>query len=146
MAGTTAQHGENLYTRLLWRTMDFLNVTDTITRKMMAAVTLQFISTIGLFLLPLGFFRAAVFGIFPPSLMAMTAVVVALALVAFFNTLLIVRKSLSNPLSELQETAIQLGNGNTDVSVPEVDQHDELGDLATADTVADGRFVFQSME
>lgn len=117
------------YKRLLWWSLEQLRVTESVTRKMMAAVTLQFIATIALFALPMVFLGADVFTAFPPEQIAMTVVVFALAVIAYINTLLIVQEDMAQPLADLETTATKIAGGEISEDPPKSTQTDEIGML-----------------
>lgn len=117
------------YKKGLWGMMDWLGVTRSTTRKMMAAVTIQFVAMIGLFVLPAIFLGTDVVTVFPPEQIVATTLVFVLAVIAYGNTLLIVTEDVTGPLSELQATAASISDGNIDEDPPTTDQKDEIGAL-----------------
>jgi methyl-accepting chemotaxis protein len=115
----------DLYRRALWGSMDRLGVTESIERKIVAAVTIQFGVAVLLALLPFlltGAVRAVT-----------TAVLLGGAAVALGNTLLIARRDFVTPIRELEAAATTIAAGELDgVEVAVVDQADEIGSLVRA--------------
>jgi methyl-accepting chemotaxis protein len=112
------------YKRVLWGMMDVLGVSDSLWRKLMVAVGLQFaagLALAGAALTLEGAATAAVFGLF-----------FVLALVAFGNTALIIREDLIEPLGRLESSAEAIGSGDLDCDRLEIEQRDEIGSLAAS--------------
>ncbi len=118
------------YESVLWWMMDQLGITESVERKMGAAVFLQFLATLAVFALPLVFLgpREA-FSVFPTAQIVLTGVVFVLAVVAFVNTTLIARRDIIEPLKELEYVADTVAKGQLDERPSETDQIDEIGDL-----------------
>ena len=110
------------YEAVLWGMMDWLGITDSLRRKMLAAVALQFSAAIGLFLLPILLAGAV--------LRVAQGVIFLGAIIAFVNTVLIIEKDLINPLGEIETAAGQIAEGHVDTEQVVVDQPDEVGSLA----------------
>ena len=110
------------YRRALWGTMDVLGITESIERKIVAAVTIQFSVAIALALLP-----------FVLTGVARTALTVALlggAALAFVNTLLIARRDFVAPVRMLEDAVTTIAAGEIDeVTIESHDQDDEIGSL-----------------
>jgi len=127
------------YEALLWGTMDRLGVSESIERKVVTAVGIQFLVTVGIFLVPL-----LVSGTLSYVL---SGALFLGAVVAIYNTLLIVRRDFVAPIRELEAGADAIAAGEVDV-VTEVgsggtegtagpalagsDQPDEIGSLANS--------------
>ncbi|ESS08827.1 MAG: methyl-accepting chemotaxis protein [uncultured archaeon A07HN63] len=110
------------YEAVLWTTMDWLRITDSVRRKMMAAVAIQFGVAVGLFGLP--------FMLSGTLLTATQALLFAGATVAFVNTALIVQQDLIEPLADIEAAASRIADGHVDTEAVAVDQPDEVGDLS----------------
>ncbi|WP_338741186.1 methyl-accepting chemotaxis protein [Haloplanus salilacus] len=114
-----------LYRRALWGSMDRLGVTESVERKIVAAVTIQFGVAVVLAGLPFvlsGGVRSLA-----------TAVLLGGAAVAFGNTLLITRRDFITPIAELEAAATTIAEGELDAAeVSETDQIDEIGSLVRA--------------
>lgn len=113
------------YERLLWKTMDLLGVSETVERKILTAVGIQFGVAALQTTIPLlfsGWLRTA-----------MVVATFAVAGIAFANTVLIARKDIIGPIVELRRTAETIGRGDiSNAKVPQVDQDDEIADLVAA--------------
>jgi len=110
------------YEAILWGMMDWLGITDSLRRKMLAAVALQFSAAVGLFVLPI-LLTGTVLRV------AQGAIFLG-AIVAFVNTLLIVQQDLIEPLNEIEAAAGRIADGHVDTEQVTVDQPDEVGSLA----------------
>ena len=114
-----------LYCRALWGSMERLGVTESVERKIVAAVTIQFGAAI-------------LFAIFPFVLsgtvrVAATGVLLVGAAVAFANTLLITRRDFVTPVKELEAAATTIAAGELDAAeIDHTDQADEIGRLVRA--------------
>ncbi len=118
------------YESLLWGMMDQLGITESVERKMVAAVVLQFGATIAVFALPLVFLGPSeAFGVFPTAQIVLTGVIFVLSIVAFVNTLLIARRDIIEPIETIQEVADRIASGTLDRRPEPTDQPDEIGDL-----------------
>ena len=110
------------YEAILWGMMDWLGITDSLRRKMLAAVALQFSAAVGLFVLPI-LLSGTVLRV------AQGAIFLG-AIVAFVNTVLIIQKDLINPLGEIETAAGRIAEGHVDTEQVVIDQPDEVGSLA----------------
>jgi methyl-accepting chemotaxis protein len=125
---STGQSGvRSRYEDGLWWTMEQLGITESIERKVIAAVAIQFLVTVGIFLSP--------FVLSGLALYAVTTVLFAGALTALLNTVLIVRSDFTAPIKSLATRADRIAAGDLDVEVTRVDQDDEIG--ALSDSFAD---------
>ncbi|MFB6102060.1 MAG: methyl-accepting chemotaxis protein [Haloplanus sp.] len=114
-----------LYRRALWGTMDLLGITESIERKIVAAVTIQFGVAILLAVLPF----VSTGGV----QLLVTVGLLTGAAVAFGNTLLITRQDFVVPITELEDAATTIAAGELDaVEVDVGDQADEVGSLVRA--------------
>lgn len=109
------------YKNLVWWTMDLVGVTRSIRWKVLMAVAIQFVVSVALTLVPV--FLSGLLRIWA------TAGLFALAIVAFVNTVLIVREDLIDPLLDLREASRRIEQGDLEVEVSATDQRDEIGDL-----------------
>jgi len=110
------------YEALLWGMMDRLGITDSLRRKMLAAVALQFSAAIGLFVLPM---------LLAGTVLRVAQGVIFLgAIVAFVNTVLIIERDLIAPLDEIEAAAGRIAEGHVDTDRVTVNQPDEVGSLA----------------
>ena len=113
------------YRRALWGSMDYLGVTESIERKFVAAVTIQFGAAVLLAVLPFvltGTVRAVV-----------TAALLGGAAVALGNTLLIARRDFVTPVKHLEAAATTIAAGELDAAEVTVEeQADEIGSLVRA--------------
>jgi Methyl-accepting chemotaxis protein len=109
------------YEAVLWKTMDWLRITDSVRRKMLAAVAIQFSVAVGLFGLP--------FVLSGPVLTAIQAVLFTGATVAFVNTALIVQRDLIDPLADIEAAAGRIAEGHVETAAVATDQPDEVGEL-----------------
>lgn len=128
------------YKQKLWWTMDVFEVTDSLTRKVMTAATLQFVSLTVLFALPLVFLGREALTLFPPGQILLTMAVFLLASTAYVNTLLIIREDVTQPLQQLQTTAQALTEGRVEETPPTSDQNDEIGLLTRSFVELHGYF------
>jgi len=110
------------YKRLLWGTMGWLGVDRSLWRKLMTAVGIQFLAGVSL---------AGAIALFQGTAAAVVTVgLFALALVAFFNTALIVKDDLIRPLRQLESSAEAVAAGSLDTDPPDIRQRDEIGSLS----------------
>jgi methyl-accepting chemotaxis protein len=109
------------YEAVLWKTMDWLRITDSVRRKMLAAVAIQFSVAIGLFGLP--------FVLSGTLLTAIQAVLFTGATVAFVNTALIIQRDLIEPLADIETAAGRIAEGHVETEAVATDQPDEVGEL-----------------
>ncbi|WP_209019604.1 methyl-accepting chemotaxis protein [Halorussus marinus] len=112
------------YEDALWWSMDRLGVSESVERKVVAAIALQFAVSAALAVLP--FFAAGI------GRIAITLVLLGLSVVAFVNTVLIARRDLVEPILALERSADAIAAGDLDASPPETDQTDELGNLVAS--------------
>ena len=141
-------HGR--YESVLWRMMDLLGVNESIERKVVAAVGIQFLVTVGIFLAP--------FVLSGTALYVISGGLFVGAVVAIYNTLLIVRRDFVTPIRRLEAgtDAIAAGDvyaltsnagtstssggdtaGNDDAGADDItlvggDQPDEVGNLVSS--------------
>ena len=109
------------YRRLLWVTMDVLGVSESVARKVLAAVGIQFgisIAQAGLPWITTGGTTAA-----------LSTLLLAGAAVAFLNTVLIVRRDIVDPLDRLSTSASAVAAGDLSVSPPTPHGDDEVAQL-----------------
>ncbi len=121
MSITTSTGIPATYESVLWATMDHLGVSESIERKVITAVFIQFLVTVCIFVTSLLLSGVAW------ALLAGGLFVVAI--VAMVNTVLIVRRDFTGPVSRLETTAEAIAAGDLDVDVPDSDQRDEIGSL-----------------
>lgn len=139
-------HMRQLYYDALWEIMDWAGVNESIERKVVAAVTLQFLAAVGQVVLPF-FVSGVVWYVLAGGLFAAAAV-------AFVNTLLIVRRDFVAPIQRLEEQASDIAAGTIDITVERADQPDEIGSLTAAfadmaayfDTVSEQAVVLARQE
>ncbi|WP_135827458.1 methyl-accepting chemotaxis protein [Halorussus halobius] len=114
-----------IYERLLRGSMDRLGVSDSVERKILAAVAIQFGVAVLQAVIP--------FAVSGTLQYALVGIVFLGAVVAFFNTILIARNDVIEPLAAVRRTAETIGQGEiSSATVPDVDQRDEIGDLVVA--------------
>ncbi|MFC6973508.1 methyl-accepting chemotaxis protein [Halomicroarcula sp. GCM10025709] len=109
------------YKRQIRRSLDLVGVADSIERKVLAAVAIQFGVSVGTAVVAL-----AVDGLLQ---VVLVGVLLAGAAVAFTNTVFITREDLVDPITTLADRADRIASGEVDVAVPEHDQDDEVGSL-----------------
>jgi methyl-accepting chemotaxis protein len=115
----------DLYRRALWGSMERLGVTESIERKFVTAVTIQFGAAVLLALLPFALTGAA--------RAVVTAALLGGAAVALGNTLLIARRDFVTPVRELEAAATTIAAGELDAAeVTVAEQADEIGSLVRA--------------
>ncbi|MEF8787378.1 MAG: ATP-binding protein [Haloarculaceae archaeon] len=110
------------YRNLVWWTMDVTGISQSITWKVLVAVGIQFGVSVALTLIPLvfsGWLR-----------LWATGALFGLAIVAFVNTLLILREDIIKPMLALQTATQKIESGDLDIDVPATDQRDEIGSLS----------------
>jgi len=115
-----------------------MGVSESIERKVVAAVGIQLLITVGIFLTPLLLSGALSY--------AVSGALFLTAVVAVYNTLLIVRRDLVEPVRRLEVAAEAIAAGDVDGTTVETagveggealagsDQPDEIGSLVTAFT------------
>lgn len=107
MATTRGRFGRlNRYETVRWRTMEVLGVTESIERKVVTAVGIQFLVTVGIFLAPFVFSGTVWY--------VVSGVLFGGAFVAIYNTLLIVRRGFTDPIRELERRAGAVAAGELD--------------------------------
>jgi methyl-accepting chemotaxis protein len=121
MSLTTSASIRDTYESALWATMDALGVSESIERKVITAVFIQFLVTVCIFLTPLVLSGLA-WGV------VATALFVG-ALVAMGNTVLIIRRDFTGPIGRLETSAEAIAEGDLDATVPDSEQRDEIGSL-----------------
>lgn len=123
------------YESLLWGTMDRLGISESIERKVVTAVGIQFLVTVGIFLAPFLFSGRRSY--------VVSGVLFLGAVVAIYNTLLIVRRDFVAPLRQLEAGADAIAAGDIDgrgtvggaeTALAGSDQPDEIGNLVNAFT------------
>ena len=127
------------YEGLLWGTMDRLGISESIERKVVAAVGIQFVVTVGIFLVP--------FLVSGTLSYVLSGALFLGAVVAIYNTLLIVRRDFAAPLRRLESGADAIAAGEIDAvgasgaggsadgsgaDIPGSDQPDEIGSLVNS--------------
>ncbi len=118
------------YESALWGVMDRLGITESVERKMVTAVVLQFLATLAVFALPLVFLGPQrAISVFPTAQIVLTAVVFGLSILALLNTYLIARKDVIIPIETLESIAGRVAEGDLEQEPPATDQPDEIGDL-----------------
>ena len=117
------------YERLLWGTMDALGVSESVARKVLAAVGIQFGVSIA---------QATLSWITTgATTTALSALLLVGAAVAFVNTVLIVRRDVVDPLTELSTAAA--ADDAADQSESLATRANGLDDLVCAFEVLDAR-------
>ncbi|MFB6081336.1 MAG: ATP-binding protein [Halanaeroarchaeum sp.] len=112
------------YERALWWTMDAMGISESIGAKLLVAVALQLAVSIGqaaISVLAAGWFRVE-----------LSVALFALALLAFENTVLIVKRDLIEPITGLERASTAVARGDLDVDVPSSNRPDEVGRLVVA--------------
>lgn len=110
------------YKQLLWGMMGWFGIDESLWGKIMAAVGLQFLAGLSL--------AASVAVLQGTAAVVVTVGLFVLAVVAFFNTALIVRDDLIRPLRQLESSSEAVAAGSLDTDPPEIRQHDEIGSLS----------------
>lgn len=125
MSTTTSPGGVfSAYKRVLWRMMEVLGINDSLWRKLMVAVGLQFAAGIAL--------AAAAVVLEGTAATVVLGLFLVLAITAFGNTALIIREDLIRPIEQLEANAEAVGSGDLDCDRLDIDQHDEIGSLAAS--------------
>ena len=127
------------YDSLLWGTMDALGVSESIERKVVTAVGIQFLVTVGIFLTQFLLSGTVAY--------AVSGTLFLGAVVAIYNTLLIVRRDFAGPIRALEREAEAIAAGEIDgvgrgddgagapgdaASALDPEQPDEIGSLVGA--------------
>lgn len=109
------------YEALLWGMMDVLGVSESVERKIITAVTLQFLAAVGI---------AGVAVTLSGSLRSVaTGLLLIAAVVAFLNTALIARRDFTSPIQSLETSANCIATGDIDADIERSEQSDEVGSL-----------------
>lgn len=124
MIGPTIRELTTSYESLLWGTMDSLGINESVERKVVVAVAIQFLVSLAQLLLP--FLVSGVLWY------ALAGALFAGAAIAFVNTLLIVRRDFIEPITSLDRTATKIAAGDVTVDVERSSQPDEIGSLTNA--------------
>ena len=109
------------YERLLWGTMDVLGVSRSVARKVHVAVGIQFAISVAQAALPW------IAGGETQTLLS--ALLLVGAVVAFLNTVLIVRRDVVTPIDQLSTSASAVAAGDLSTSPPTTDGDDEVAQL-----------------
>lgn len=111
------------YTDGLRRLMDGLGVSESVRRKILVAVGIQFAISVAQAGLP--------FLVTGPARIALTGLLFVGAVVAFFNTSLIVREDIIHPIETLEDVSAAITDGQleVDAEVAAAGQDDEVGNL-----------------
>lgn len=121
------------YRRALWWSMDRLGLNESVEKKIMGAVTIQFIAAMSILLLPIVFLGpAGTLAVFPREQMVATVGVVALATLAYGNTILVAREDVVEPLEDMTTEARALADGDLTGSPTKRPYQDEIGQLSGA--------------
>ena len=113
--------------------MDFIGVDESIRRKMLTAVSLQFLAMLGLVVMGVAFVGVGELQtILSPLQMGMFGLVFALAIVAQLNTVYIINSDFVTPVKAMWSAADDVAKGELDGDVPVFDQDDEIGELSTS--------------
>ncbi len=113
----------NRYEAALRWTMDLAGVSGSIERKVITAVGIQFAATVGIFLTVLLLSGTALY--------VVSAVLFLGAIVAIYNTVLIVRRDFTGPIRELEASADAIASGDVrGETVSGSDRPDEVGSLS----------------
>ncbi|MFB6133105.1 MAG: methyl-accepting chemotaxis protein [Halanaeroarchaeum sp.] len=133
-SSSTAPSGPlGVYVRFLRGVMDAVGVDESIRRKMLTAVSLQFLAMVALFVLGVAFVGVAdLIAILSPLQMGMFALVFALAIVAQLNTVYIINTDFVKPVKAMWEAADHVAEGDLEAEIPEFDQDDEIGELSSS--------------
>lgn len=119
------------YARLLWGVMDVFGVTNSIERKMMTAVGLQFVSAIVIFVLGVALVGPVeLLAMFSTVEIGLFGAVILLAAMAMLNTVFIIRRDFVTPVKSIRTVAEQVAAGDLDEAVPVFGQDDEIGELS----------------
>ncbi len=124
---TTQSSGGSLiaqYERFLWGTMEQLGIMDSIERKVLTAVGIQFLAAVALVIVPFVFSGILWYTV--------TAFVFLGAIVATLNTVLIIRRDFTDPIQRLESEATAIANGEVKRSLERTSQSDEIGSLTNS--------------
>ncbi|RLM59841.1 methyl-accepting chemotaxis protein [Halobellus sp. Atlit-31R] len=109
------------YERLLWGTMDVLGVSRSVARKVHVAVGIQFVISVAQAALP----WVATGG----TQTLLSSLLLVGAIVAFLNTVLIVRRDVVTPIDQLSTSASAVADGDLSTPPPSTDGDDEVAQL-----------------
>ncbi|MFB6070458.1 MAG: methyl-accepting chemotaxis protein [Halanaeroarchaeum sp.] len=122
-----------LYERLLWGTMDLLGIDESIERKMMTAVGLQFVTAIAIFGLGTALIGFDTFvSMFTAAELFAFGALFVLAIVAMANTVYIIKRDFVTPIKTIRDVSERVSRGDLDEDVRVFDQDDEIGDLSAS--------------
>ncbi|RDZ43918.1 chemotaxis protein [Haloferax sp. Atlit-10N] len=110
------------YERLLWGSMDALGISDSVERKVVAAVAIQFAVSLAQAALPwvaTGALR-----------LELSALFLFGAGLAFVNTIIITRKDIVSPIESISSAAAGVAAGDLSARPPDVTGNDEVARLA----------------
>lgn len=123
----------DIYRRLLWGLMEQLGINDSIQRKVMVAVTLQFFAALALFFIPPVFMGPmTVIELFGTGQVVATIIVFLLLLIAYVNTIWIIHRDIIEPIEDLREITENLAQGLFDTRPIQQTMPDEIGNLIAA--------------
>lgn len=114
------------YKAVIRETLTLAGVSESIERKVLAAVGLQFAASVALALV-----SVVTSG---PIRFLVTGALLAGAVVAFANTVFITREDLVDPVTAMAESADHIAAGELDVDLPESDRNDEVAELLSSFT------------
>lgn len=121
------------YSMYLFEVMEQVGLQESVEQKILTAVIVQFLATFVIFIMPPLFVGPqTVLEQFPLSMMILTGLVFAVAVVWIINTLIIVRKDIIEPLGALQEAVEGVEEGDLETDLEDTDREDEIGDLQRA--------------
>ena len=124
MSSRTASRLRTRYESVLWWSMDRIGVDESIERKVVAAVAIQFLVSLVQVVLP--------FVVSGLLWYALAGGLFLAAAIAFVNTLLIVRRDFVDPIQTLEARANEIAAGEVDTGVDRSGQPDEIGSLTNA--------------
>ncbi|MFB6094052.1 MAG: methyl-accepting chemotaxis protein [Halanaeroarchaeum sp.] len=121
------------YARALWGTMDAIGVDESIERKILTAVLLQFASTVAIFAVGVAIVGPTrILAMFGTVEFALFGAIMLLSLLAMINTVFIVRDDLVRPIAAMRASTERVAAGDLDQEVAVVEQDDEIGDLSAS--------------
>ncbi|MFB6133634.1 MAG: methyl-accepting chemotaxis protein [Halanaeroarchaeum sp.] len=111
--------------------MGAIGVTESIERKMMTAVVLQFLTALAIFVLGVALVGPRqILAMFSTVELALFGAVLVLAVLAILNTIYIIRSDFVAPIKSIRTSAEHVANGDLEESVSVIDQSDEVGELS----------------
>ncbi|MFW5919783.1 MAG: methyl-accepting chemotaxis protein [Halanaeroarchaeum sp.] len=113
--------------------MGIIGVDESIGRKMLTAVSLQFVAMVTLFVI--GVVSVGVgelLTILRPVEIGLFGLVFGLAIVAQLNTVYIIDSDFVGPITAMWTAADEIARGELDSEVPVFDQDDEIGELSSS--------------